>query len=83
MAHIIESSENDGGKSGEFFFQTYDNKLLFKTIPMTELIKFEAILHQYYRHLQDNPRSLIVKILGVYKFTFNNNTSGEQIVVLM
>ncbi len=30
--NITQASGSDGGKSGEFFFFTYDNKFILKTI---------------------------------------------------
>ena len=52
-ARIIENMVGpDGGKSGEFFFFTYDNKWILKTISLTELQAFRVIMPEYVHHMK-------------------------------
>jgi 1-phosphatidylinositol-4-phosphate 5-kinase len=39
-----KSSNPTGGKSGEFFFFTYDNRLLLKTMTYSEFFNFKIRL---------------------------------------
>jgi len=65
---IVKSGVNGGGKSGEFFFFSDDNKYIIKTIGEAELDVFKAILPQYAKYLKMNPNSIIAKIYGVFTF---------------
>jgi 1-phosphatidylinositol-4-phosphate 5-kinase len=57
----------DGGKGGAFFFFTYDNKLIIKTITDGELLAFRKKLIPYFLHLEEN-ETVISPIYGIYKF---------------
>lgn len=51
-AELIENIVNvDGGKSGEFFFFSYDNKWILKTIIEPELMSFRQRMPEYFHHL--------------------------------
>ena len=50
---------NSGGKSGEFFFNSYDNKLIIKTLSQEDVEVFKKILADYHDHLVKYPSSLI------------------------
>ncbi|CAD8179979.1 unnamed protein product [Paramecium pentaurelia] len=79
--HIRECAQTTGGKSGEFFFFNHNNKLLLKTITMTELNNLTEILEQYFWHCTQNPNTLIAKILGIY--TFEGFEIGRISMILM
>lgn len=49
------------GKSGSFFYYSFDDKYMFKTIPKDEFMFFRKIISKYYIHLKNNPDSLIIK----------------------
>ncbi|EAR85121.2 SecY subunit containing preprotein translocase (macronuclear) [Tetrahymena thermophila SB210] len=68
MTQIKNASGSDGGKSGQFFFFSHDNKFLLKTCTEQELRILIERLPSYFRYLKANPRSLIAKIFGVYSF---------------
>lgn len=71
LKKIWNSVEGRGGKSGEFFYFTSDNKFVLKTITAEEfdfLIKNLEHFRDYYKH---NPDSLLAKIYGI--FTFRGN----------
>lgn len=67
-AKQIESFKGpDGGKGGEFFFFSSDNKLLIKTINEQELKGFRSRLQSYAMHLMGN-ESVISPIYGIFTF---------------
>lgn len=61
--------KSDGGKSGQFFFFTYDNKIILKTLLKKELTVIMSRLKAYVQHCIKNPYSLITKICGIYTIT--------------
>lgn len=61
----------DGGKSGEFFFFTYDNKWILKTLSETELNAFRERFPEYIHHMEMNRDSLINKIYGIFSIDMN------------
>ena len=67
--NIDNMNKSEGGKSGEFFFSTFDNKLLIKTINKKELDIFIQHFMEYYNYfLKINPKSLITPIYGIFSF---------------
>lgn len=58
------------GKSQQFFFSSYDNKLIIKSIKGSELKTLLKILRNYFNHFQANPQSLIARIFGVFQIHF-------------
>ena len=68
-ANIEAMNKSEGGKSGEFFFSSYDNKLLIKTIKKGDLDMFSMHFADFYHYLtKKNRKSLITPIYGVYSF---------------
>ena len=62
---VFKAGESQG-KSGSFFFFSHDRQFIIKTMYKDELEIFLRALPDYYRHLRDNPDSLIARIYGVY-----------------
>ena len=61
------------GKSGSFFFFSYDNRFLIKTLQGSEKKKILGILDDYIAHLnksKDNS-SLLARIYGIYSIKTN------------
>jgi 1-phosphatidylinositol-4-phosphate 5-kinase len=58
----------DGGKSGEFFFFSNDNKLIIKTLSDQELKAFKERIHYYAYHILSNEDSMISLIYGLFTF---------------
>lgn len=54
-------------KSGSLFYHTRDGKFILKTLLVKEYKFFKAIFPEYYRHMLDNPNSLLPKFYGCYK----------------
>jgi 1-phosphatidylinositol-4-phosphate 5-kinase len=63
------------GKSGSFFFFTYDKRFLIKTINKSEYTTFMKFLPEYYRHCFTNVKSLIARVYGIYKIEISNVSS--------
>jgi len=55
------------GKSGSFFFFSHDRKFIIKTMNDDELGIFMKALPDYFKHMKENPGSLIARIYGVFK----------------
>ena len=55
------------GKSGSLFYYTRDGQFIVKTIGHNEYKFLKKILPNYYRHLKQNPMSLLPKFFGCYQ----------------
>lgn len=60
------------GKSGSFFYYSYDNKFVLKTISNHEFEFFKSILENYYIHIRDNENTLIQRFFGLHTMIFND-----------
>lgn len=80
--NIKKANKADGGKSGEFFFCTHDNKLIVKTLSSSELQIFLKYFEEYYNYLMKHKDSLITKIYGVYTF-FRKDIDISNHVIIM
>ena len=69
------------GKSGSFFFHSFDKKFLIKTMTRNEHKKFQKIADGYIEHFRNHPNSLLSKILGVFKVKIS--TAGHVYLMLM
>ena len=74
---IRYATGGDGGKSGEFFFFSKDNKLLIKTIGSEEQKELLRVLESLHEHFKVNPDSRIAKVFGL--FTFERENAGSKI----
>ena len=79
---IKNASGADGGKGGEFFFFSYDNRIVLKTLTNQDFAIMVSILGDYYRYLKKHPDSFIAKIYGIYTFT-NEKTQFTTRIILM
>jgi 1-phosphatidylinositol-4-phosphate 5-kinase len=59
------------GKSGSFFYFSYDSKFVLKTISVGEFEYFKLILEDYYFHMQNNPNTLLQRFFGLHTLIFN------------
>ena len=56
------------GKSGAFFFFSYDRRFILKTLKKEEIPTLKALLFDYYNHITwENPNSLLARIYGLYE----------------
>jgi Ca2+-binding EF-hand superfamily protein len=60
------------GKSGSFFYYSYDSKFVLKTISVHEFEFFEQILQDYYNHIVKNPNSMLQRFFGMHTMYFND-----------
>ena len=49
------------GKSGSFFYYSYDDKYMLKTISKDEYMLFKKIIKKYYEHLISNFNTMMTK----------------------
>ena len=55
------------GKSGSFFFFTYDNQFIIKTINKGELYTLtNNLMENYYENIKENEQTLLAKLYGAY-----------------
>jgi 1-phosphatidylinositol-4-phosphate 5-kinase len=60
------------GKSGSFFYYSYDSKFVLKTISAKEFEFFKSIIQDYYYHILDNKDTMLQRFFGLHTLFFNN-----------
>jgi 1-phosphatidylinositol-4-phosphate 5-kinase len=63
----ILSELGSPGKSGSFFYFSRDYKYIIKTIHHAEHKVLRKILKEYYKHVIDNPNTLISQFYGLHR----------------
>eukprot|EP00347_Sterkiella_histriomuscorum_P009160 403342290 len=63
---VFEHSGESSGKSGSFFFFSEDKNFIIKTMTDSELSTFKSMFQDYYEYLQNNPRSMLARIYGIF-----------------
>ncbi|CEJ56889.1 Putative Multicopy suppressor of stt4 mutation [Penicillium brasilianum] len=63
----ILSELGSPGKSGSFFYFSRDYKYIIKTIHHSEHKLLRKILPLYYKHVQENPNTLISQFYGLHR----------------
>lgn len=63
----ILSELGSPGKSGSFFYFSRDYKYIIKTIHHAEHKCLRKILKDYYKHIQDNPNTLLSQFYGLHR----------------
>lgn len=80
---ILRAGNNTrGGRSGEFFFFSSNNKVLIKTISNSEKNILLEILPHYLKHYQHNPHSLIQKIYGLFTFVTGDDSEEYNLILM-
>jgi len=79
---ILKSGINGGGRSGEFFFFSSDNKIIIKTISNSELKVLLKILPAYINHFKKNPESVIAKIYGVFTLKVDSPEERYNLILM-
>ena len=56
------------GKSDSFLFNTSKSQFIIKTLKEEEchLLVRKGILEKYYKHMRNNPKSLVARFYGIY-----------------
>jgi len=62
----VFKAKESAGKSGSFFFFSFDRRFIIKTMNASELKVFIDCLPKYLKFLRKNPESLIARIYGVF-----------------
>jgi len=81
-SRIMKSGEAQGGRGGEFFFFSDDNRLIIKTLSTKDLKVLLGILPRYGKHFQSNPKSLIAKIYAVFTYEVKNPYEKYHIILM-
>ncbi|KAL7270467.1 Phosphatidylinositol-4-phosphate 5-kinase [Rhizina undulata] len=63
----ILSELGSPGKSGSFFYFSRDYKYIIKTIHHGEHLFLRRILRDYYKHVEENPNTLISQFYGLHR----------------
>ncbi|KAA8913604.1 hypothetical protein FN846DRAFT_771807 [Sphaerosporella brunnea] len=63
----ILSELGSPGKSGSFFYFSRDYKYIIKTIHHGEHRFLRHVLRDYYKHIEDNPNTLISQFYGLHR----------------
>ncbi len=79
---IYTSGASDGGKGGEFFLITFDNKYIIKTINKAEEVIFRKMIKKYSEYTCREDGSFIAKIIGLFRFNFTFNSKTTKVVIL-
>lgn len=70
------------GKSGSFFYFTRDFKYIIKTVTSEEEAFLQKIAFRYYKHMQNNPDSVIVRLFGLHKVRLAREQQYISVVVM-
>ena len=70
------------GRSGSFFYFTRDFKYIIKTVTASEEAFLQKIAYQYYRHMQKNPNSVIVRLFGLHKVRLAPEQAYIRVLVM-
>lgn len=60
-------TEKSSGKSGSFFFHTFDGKYLIKTIKPEESDVFRSMIQKYHNYILENFDTLLPRYYGLYQ----------------
>ena len=66
------------GKSGSFFYYSYDSKFVLKTISEDEFKFLNRILPNYYEHLKKHNDTLLPRFYGCHRIIFNSSGIGQS-----
>ena len=65
VSNYLEFISNS--KSGQFFFYSHDGRYMIKTQTSEETKFLNRILPHYYKHVTENPDTLLVRFLGIHR----------------
>jgi len=66
------------GKSGSFFYYSYDSKFILKTVSEDEFHFLRQILPDYYEHIKNHPNTLMTRFYGCHKIIFYRSGIGRS-----
>jgi len=65
-------------RSGNVVFVSADRRFVLKTITKKECVNLRKILKNYYKHVIDNPNTILVRIFGVFRLRTITNGRPNQ-----
>ena len=78
---MIFKAGEGAGRSGSFFFFSFDRKFIIKTMTKDELDLIIRLMPHLKQHYKKNPKSLLSKIIGV--FTVKSKRMQSVHIMLM
>jgi len=66
MSEALKKAKYTEGRSASFFCFSPDKKFIIKTVPESEALELIRILPYYYRHLDENRNSLLIRFFGLH-----------------
>jgi hypothetical protein len=70
------------GKSGSFFFFSYDSKLILKTLtPGEKSTLLKKVLREYINHVMVNSSTILVRFFGVYTINISGISAIDLILM--
>jgi len=78
--NFIEFQANS--KSGQFFFYSHDGKYMIKTQTKEESKFLRQMLPQYYKHIRDNPNTLLTRFYGMHRVKMHDLQSKIRFVIM-
>eukprot|EP01038_Epipyxis_sp_PR26KG_P016219 gene16219-22064_t len=65
----IENEKFSEGRSGSFMFHTSDLNYIVKSMSLSDVQSLKSILKEYIHYIENNPKSLIVRFVGLHSIT--------------
>jgi hypothetical protein len=79
---LQQLEETTGGRSGEFFFFTADNRLVIKSVSHNEMETLEKIIPKYDNYIKSTRSSLLVRILGIFELTIKDPSHKVFLLIM-
>ncbi|KAG1474452.1 hypothetical protein G6F56_000355 [Rhizopus delemar] len=77
----ILSELGSPGKSGSFFYYSRDYRFIIKTIHHTEHKFMRKILKDYYKHVCENPHTLLCRFYGLHRIKLPHGSKIHFVVM--
>ena len=78
----IKKAGEGGGKSGQLFMFSHDNKIVLKTIKHKEYEILKKTLSSYGKHCLRNPQSLLCQLYGAFKIDVENTKKSIYLIAM-
>ena len=78
----VQRAGNSVDETGQFLFNTFDNRLVAKSISFTEMKVIRNSLKEYRKHIDNNSRTLLSKIYCLLTINFTQLNSSQNIVLM-
>lgn len=74
----ILSELTSPGKSGSFFYYSRDYRFIIKTVHHSEHKQLRKILKEYYKHVKENPNTLVSQFYGLHRVKMPHSINGRR-----